>query len=158
VHLRSTRAAAWHRQHILCGCMTAKIAPQEQSMPIAKPGGVVKTILKKQMAVSCLSGSNFRWPVMNPWKPRRANGCSRPFLMPRPSPGRFSPHGQEGRTAAAINVNVSVNDNVICSPNDVLNRLTSMVDALGTTRYTYNTAGRLLTEGRVFTSGTLTNT
>jgi RHS repeat-associated protein len=41
---------------------------------------------------------------------------------------------------------------------DVLNRLTNMVDSLGTTRYSYDAAGQLLTEGGLFTSDTVTNT
>ena len=41
---------------------------------------------------------------------------------------------------------------------DALNRLTNMVDAVGTTRYTYDAAGQLLTEDGPFTSDTVTNT
>ena len=41
---------------------------------------------------------------------------------------------------------------------DTLNRLTNMVDSLGTTRYTYDAAGQLLTEGGLFTSDIVTNT
>jgi RHS repeat-associated protein len=41
---------------------------------------------------------------------------------------------------------------------DVLNRLTNMVDGLGTTRYSYDAAGQLLTEDGLFTSDTVTNT
>ena len=41
---------------------------------------------------------------------------------------------------------------------DALNRMTNMVDAVGTTRYTYDAAGQLLTEDGPFTSDTVTNT
>ena len=41
---------------------------------------------------------------------------------------------------------------------DVLNRRTNMVDSLGTTRYTYDAAGQLLTEDGPFPSDTVTNT
>jgi len=41
---------------------------------------------------------------------------------------------------------------------DALNRLTNMVDSLGTTHYTYDGAGQLLTEGGLFSSDVLTNT
>jgi RHS repeat-associated protein len=41
---------------------------------------------------------------------------------------------------------------------DAMNRLTNMVDALGTTRYTYDAAGQLLSEGGLFTDDVLTNT
>jgi len=41
---------------------------------------------------------------------------------------------------------------------DVLNRVTNMVDSLGTTRYTYDAAGQLLTASGPFSSDTLTNT
>jgi len=40
---------------------------------------------------------------------------------------------------------------------DWLNRVTNMVDAAGTTKYTYTMAGRLLTEDGPFTSDTVTN-
>ncbi len=41
---------------------------------------------------------------------------------------------------------------------DALNRLTNMVDSVGTTRYSYDAAGQLLTEDGLFTSDTVTNT
>jgi hypothetical protein len=41
---------------------------------------------------------------------------------------------------------------------DVLNRVTNMVDSVGTTRYTYDAAGQLLTSSGPFSSDTLTNT
>ena len=41
---------------------------------------------------------------------------------------------------------------------DWLNRLTNMVDASGTTKYTYTTGDQILTESQPFTSSTLTNT
>lgn len=41
---------------------------------------------------------------------------------------------------------------------DALNRLTKMVDGLGTNNYSYSTGGQLTTEGGVFVSDTLTNT
>jgi YD repeat-containing protein len=41
---------------------------------------------------------------------------------------------------------------------DWLNRLTNMVDAVGTNRYTYTAAGQLLTEDGPFASDTVTNT
>ena len=41
---------------------------------------------------------------------------------------------------------------------DPMNRLTNMVDGVGTTRYTYDAAGQLLTEDGPFTSDTVTNT
>ncbi len=40
---------------------------------------------------------------------------------------------------------------------DALNRLTNMVDGVGTTRYTYDAAGQLLTEDGPFASDTVTN-
>ena len=41
---------------------------------------------------------------------------------------------------------------------DALNRVTNMVDEVGTTRYSYDAAGQLLTEDGPFTSDTVTNT
>jgi RHS repeat-associated protein len=41
---------------------------------------------------------------------------------------------------------------------DPLNRLTNMVDAVGTTKYTYTTGGQLLTEDGPFASDTVSNT
>jgi len=41
---------------------------------------------------------------------------------------------------------------------DSLNRMTNMVDASGTTKYTYTTSGQLLTENGPFGSDTVTNT
>jgi RHS repeat-associated protein len=41
---------------------------------------------------------------------------------------------------------------------DAMNRCTNMVDAVGTTVYSYDAAGQLLTEDGPFASGTLTNT
>ena len=41
---------------------------------------------------------------------------------------------------------------------DLLNRVTNMVDSLGTTHYTYDAAGQLLTSSGPFSSDTLTNT
>ena len=41
---------------------------------------------------------------------------------------------------------------------DAMNRLTNMVDRWFTTRYTYDAAGQLLTEGGAFTSDTVANT
>jgi RHS repeat-associated protein len=41
---------------------------------------------------------------------------------------------------------------------DALNRITNMVDSMGTTKYTYTTAGQLLTEDGPFASDTITNT
>jgi YD repeat-containing protein len=41
---------------------------------------------------------------------------------------------------------------------DPLNRLTSMVDSVGTTKYTYTAAGQLFTEDGPFASDTVTNT
>ena len=41
---------------------------------------------------------------------------------------------------------------------DMLNRLTNMVDAVGTTKFTYNAAGQLLTEDAPWASDTVTST
>ena len=41
---------------------------------------------------------------------------------------------------------------------DMLSRMTNMVDALGTTKRTYDLVGQLLTEDSPFASDTVTNT
>src|SRR5207244_1017080 len=41
---------------------------------------------------------------------------------------------------------------------DALNRVTNMIDAVGTTAYTYTSGGQLLTEDGPFASDTVTNT
>ena len=54
------------------------------------------------------------------------------------------------------NINYPVSADVALAY-DALNRMTNMVDAAGTTKYTYTAAGQLLTEDGPFTSDTVTN-
>ena len=58
-------------------------------------------------------------------------------------------------TSPATNVTVNTSNAVLYSAYDALNRLTSMIDGVGTTIYIFNAAGQLLSEDGPWASDTV---